>query len=91
MSELTWQQWVLLYLLAMVLFLWWWASQKPVRDLHDYQAGLNYVRLTIERHGDSWATRERLWAEYEKGMTFDPTHFEKGMRCALDSLVPLKQ
>lgn len=88
--DLSWQQWVLLYLLAVVLFLWWWASQKPARGLHDYQAGFHYVQLSLTRHGDSWETREHLWAEYERGMAMDPTHFEKGMRRALDSLVPLK-
>lgn len=89
--DLSWWQWLLLYLIAVCLFLHWWASQKPARDAEDLEAGKTYVRLVLERHGDSWATRERLWAEYERGMAFDPTHFERGMREALDSLVPLKQ
>lgn len=90
LRDLSWWQWILLYLIVLCLVLHWWASQKPARDAYDYQAGLAYVRMSLERHGDSGETRERLWQEYQSGMTFDPTHFEKGMRAALDSLVPLK-
>lgn len=90
LDSLTWQQWLVVYIALLLLFLWWWASQKPARDLHEYQAGLAYVQLSLSRHGDNQETRERLWAEYERGMDMDPTAFERGMRRALDSLVPLE-
>lgn len=90
LRDLSWWQWMLGYLVLLCLFLQWWASQKPARDLHEYQSGFHYVQLSLTRHGDNRETRERLWAEYERGMTFDPTEFERGMRRALDSLVPLQ-
>lgn len=90
MSELSWQQWVLIYFVLMALFIKWWASLKPARDAQEFEAGQAYAWIVLERHGDNRETRERLWQEYEQGQTFDPGPFEKGMRQVLDSLAPLE-
>lgn len=53
MLNLSWQQWLILYVAAMALFLWWWASQKPARGLQEYWAGFHYAKAVLEWCGDS--------------------------------------
>lgn len=69
---------------------WAWVRFGPVDDATLYEAGQLYVDEFIEENGDSWNTRAKLWQEYEEGMTFDPSAFERGMRERLDSLAPLE-
>lgn len=82
---MSWAIGLALWAILAGLFLRGWVLGKPARDADLRGCGRLYVRSALRRAKGGSNEAGRLWAEYERGMTFDPTAFEDGMRLELDA------
>ncbi|USN14466.1 hypothetical protein DONNERLITTCHEN_00660 [Janthinobacterium phage vB_JliS-Donnerlittchen] len=82
---MSWVVWLVLWAAVVWLFIRGLSRGRPARDADLHGRGRLYVRSALRQAKDGPAEAERLWAEYERGMTLDPTAFEDGMRLELDA------
>jgi hypothetical protein len=82
---MNWVLGLVLWAVIIWLFIRGLARGKPTRDAGQRERGRLYVRSALRQAADRQAEAKRLWAEYEHGMTFDPTAFENGMHLELSA------